>query len=167
MRKLIILILVVFSSSCAQTSTYEEEMETSIPAEINAQVMPNGEIIQILAPEGWNSFKLGEPVSLMFQNRSSEQIIFEHDFGVKVFFLQKGQWFKAENDIVYLDTDKIILEPNIEFDPLNIESIVVLPNIPNVNGMVEVRVFVIGTTLQDENTEGKEIATYLDLQLNP
>lgn len=121
--------------------------------------------LEITVPDGWNSFKTGDPISLLINNISDKQIISKQDFGVRIYVFTDDKWIEVDNNTVYIN-DQITLNPNKNYDPTKIVSLFVLPDLPNHSTSSYIRIFIVGTVIENEKTTN-EIASYVNLELHP
>ena len=101
----------------------------------------------------------------MIRNISENQIISTQDFGARIFVFLKDEWVEIENKTVY-SNDLITLDPNKNFDPTKIAGIFVLPDLPDDSNQSYIRIYLVGTVVEN-GQKIKEIASYIDLKLNP
>jgi hypothetical protein len=122
--------------------------------------------LEVSAPDGWNSFKTNESIALLIRNISDTQIVVPPDFDTKIFVRTDNEWIEVQNKTVYLNESPFTLEPNKNFDATKIASFVVLPDLPDYSVPSEIRIFVVGTLIEN-GKESKKVASYIDLTLNP
>ena len=160
---ILVSIVVIVLSSCG--STNDSTVQFTIPmSEIGADVQKN-QYLQIIAPEGWNSFKTGESISLMVRNISENQITFAPDFGARMFIRTDKEWVEVENKITYKN-DPSTLDPSDDWFVDKTVSPIVRPILSNDSVPYDIRVFIIGDLMENGNTS-KKVGSYIDLKLNP
>ena len=160
---ILVSIVVIVLSSCG--STNDSGVQFTIPmSEIGADVQEN-KYLQIIAPEGWNSFKTGESISLMVRNISENQIAFAPDFGAKMFIRTDKEWVEVENKITYKN-DPSTLDPSDDWFVDKTVSPIVRPILSNDSVPYDIRVFIIGD-LMENGKASKKVGSYIDLKLNP
>ena len=156
-------IVIIVLSSCG--STNDSTVQFTIPmSEIGADVQKN-QYLQIIAPEGWNSFKTGESISLMARNISENQIAFAPDFGAKMFIRTDKEWVEVGNKITYKN-DPSILDPSDDWYVDKTVSPIVRPLLPDNSVSCDIRIFIIGD-LMENGKASKKVGSYIDLKLNP
>jgi hypothetical protein len=149
-------IVIVVASSCgAVTNSTVPSISTP---DIGFDVQ-NETYLKIFAPDGWNSFKTDDSITLDIQNISNMQITADPDFGARIFVLTDDEWIEVKNKTVYKNKPFTI-------DPLKLGALIVRPELPDYSITTKVRVFVVGTLIEN-GKESKEVASYIDLTLNP
>jgi hypothetical protein len=150
-------------SSCG--STNDAAVPFTIPmSEIGADLQEN-KYLQIIAPEGWNSFKTGESISLMARNVSENQIAFAPDFGARIFIRTDKEWVEVGNKITYKN-DPSTLDPSDDWYVDKTISPIVDPVLPDNSVPCDIRIFIIGD-LMENGKMSKKVGSYIDLRLNP
>jgi hypothetical protein len=162
-KSILICMLTIIVSSCGSATDSEEPPLIPTP-DIGIEVQAN-RYLEVTAPDGWNSFKSNESISLMIRNISKQEIAAGPDFGAKIFLRTDDRWIEVKNKTVYLN-DGFILEPDENFDPLKIAAIFVLPDLPNYSTTAYIRIYVVGN-LSENGKETKKVASYIDLELKP
>jgi hypothetical protein len=162
-KNILITIIIVALSSCSFTTNSAEP--SSIPAPDIGIEVQNEKYLEIIAPNGWNSFKTNEMISLEIRNISEQQIAGDPDFGARIFVRIEDEWIEVNNKIVY-ENDPFTLDPAKNYDPLKTASIVVLPDLSNPTVTSYIRIFVVGTLIED-GKETKKVGSYIDLELKP
>jgi|GEM_PF-3324071 hypothetical protein len=125
----------------------------------------NNNLLEVTAPDGWNSFKTTEIITLMIRNISDSKVFMDKDFGIRIFIFTSDQWVEIKNRSIYIGDDTIILEPTKKFDPLKVKAASLLPELPNSDTISFLRIFIVGRLLS--NGIEKEISSYIDLTLKP
>ena len=155
-------ILLLFLTSCMFKSNSDTSSQISMP-DIDVPLSKNGEFIELIAPIGWNSFVITEPVALEVTNVSDNVIFFPPDFGVRLFVFQNHQWIEFKNAIGYTLRDPILLKPNKDHNPLETETLFVYPELENYNHDITLRIIVIGKLTSTDN--GTPITSFIDIIL--
>ena len=163
-KSIVIIIITIVLSSCGSVSKVMEQSALPTP-DVGIEVQ-NQKYLEVAAPDGWNSFKTNKSVSLLIRNISDTQIIAEPDFGARIFVCTTDKWIEVKNKTVYLSESPFTLDPNKNFDTTKIVSFVVHPELPDDSVSSEIRIFIVGTLLENEQ-ESKKVASYIDLKLNP
>lgn len=124
----------------------------------------NSEAVRIIAPLGWNTFKVTDPVILDIRNLSSDNIIFEPDYSILLFIKQNETWIPIKNTAIYSDTNQIILEPTSNNDISSDKMIFFNPDLKeNEGSKVLLRVVIRGTVVKQGKED--EIIVYADIPL--
>jgi hypothetical protein len=162
-KSVLISIVIIVLSSCSSATNLAEQ--SSIPTPDIGIEVQNQKYLQVTAPDGWNSFKTGKPVSLLIINISDTQIVSDPDLAARIFVRTDDEWLEVTNKTVSLN-GPIALEPNKNFDATKTVSLLLLPDLPNDSVTSDVRIFVVGTLIEN-GKESKKVASYIDLRLNP
>lgn len=119
--------------------------------------------IQIYIPPELNSFKIGDPISLVLENYSNELVVLPQDYGIHIFQHVDGEWELVENKMEYSSSKKLV-NPNKDHNQL--VFVTIFPNI-FAEQKVSVRVVIEGysSALEGEKPETK-IGSYIDVTLN-
>ena len=164
LKNTVISLTVILLSACGSATSLKNP--DSIPTP-NIGIGVQGEnYLVVTAPQGWNSFKTTDAISLEIRNISDRQIISEPDFGSRIFILSKDRWVEVDDNIVYSYDDPPLLDPSQSYDPQKIATIFVQPDLPDYSVTYNVRVFVIGKFI-DSSTKSEDVMSYIDLELNP
>jgi hypothetical protein len=124
----------------------------------------NNELVRIVAPLGWNTFKITDPVALAIRNLSDDNIIFQPDYSMMLFIKQSETWIPVRNTAIYTDTNQIILEPESSNDTPNEKEIFFNPDLNENEGRkVLLRVVIRGTIVKQGKED--EIIVYADVSL--
>ncbi|MFT3894865.1 MAG: hypothetical protein QM730_24815 [Anaerolineales bacterium] len=162
-KSAIMSLMIIIFSSCSQASGLEESPSILTP-DIGVDNQ-NENYLQVTAPKGWNTYKNSEPISLEIQNISDKRISSGPDFGARIFVLTENGWVEVKNKVVY-QKDGFILNPNENYVPERIAAIFVQPDLLDYSVPTQLRIYVIGNLLEDGKVV-KEIASYVDIELNP
>ena len=162
-KSILISIATIVLLSCNPTTRVAEPSFVPTP-DIGIEFQ-NQKYLEVTAPDGWNSFKTSKPVSLLIRNISDTQIVSDPDLGARIFVRTDNEWLEVLNKTVYLNSP-LTLEPNKNFDVTKTVSLFLLPDLPNVSVTSNVKIFVVGTLIED-GMGSKKVASYIDLKLNP
>lgn len=110
--------------------------------------------ILITAPQAWNTFKYGKPVSLEILNNTDSPIIFDQDFGKKIYELEDNEFFEVENQISVINGQDRILYPN------DAAGTVFRTGVIGKSGII--RVYILGRFMDT----GDLIGNYIELRLS-
>lgn len=127
--------------------------------------MQTQKYLEVTAPNGWNSFKTNEPISLEIRNISKNQIALDQDFGARIFIRTDKEWIEVKNNEVY-ENAPFTLDPTENYDPLKTASTFVLPDLSDYSVTTYIRIYVVGNLIEN-GKEAKKVASYIDLELNP
>ncbi|MFT3890773.1 MAG: hypothetical protein QM730_03995 [Anaerolineales bacterium] len=133
-------IVIIFLSSCRLANSPEKF--TIPPSDIGADVQKD-KYLQVIAPEGWNTFKTSEPVSLMVRNVSQNPITFDPDLGARIFVYSEKEWIEVENKMIY-ENDLLTIDPSENWYADKTASTFVLPDLLDFSVQCNMRIFIIG-----------------------
>jgi len=162
-KSVLISLITVVLSSCASATNLAEPLSISTP-DIGIPIQSE-KYLEVTAPNGWNSFKTSEPISLEIRNISNNQITSGPDFGARIFVRTDDGWIEVKNKEGY-EYELLTLDPSENYDPLKTAATFVLPDLPDYSVRSYIRIFVVGTLI-DNGKESKMVASYIDLELNP
>ena len=95
--KTIIFVVVIFLCSCVPSQ--------SPP---HPEGIPNGnlnQVVKIIAPQEWNTFKLGNSIDLEITNLSNRSLVFDKGFGVRIFLAKDNQWVEIKDKLKSIGTE--------------------------------------------------------------
>ena len=157
-------ILVFGLTSCTTRTSTNPVVQLPNGTVIAMPDQKNSEAVRIVAPLGWNTFKLTDPVALDIRNLSSDNIIFEPDYSILLFIKQNEIWIPIKNTAIYSDTNQIILEPTSNSDISSDKMIFFNPDLKeNEGSKVLLRVVIRGTVVKQGKED--EIIVYADIPL--
>jgi len=159
---LIIILTAVLSSCSSQTNSAEP---TPIPTPDIGTDVQVGKYLEVTAPNGWNSFKTNEPISLEIRNISKNQITSGPDLGARIFVRTEKEWIEVINKENY-QHELLVLEPTENYDPLKTVATFILPDLPDYSVKTYIRIYVVGNLMENGN-ETTEVGSYIDLELKP
>lgn len=157
-------ILVFGLTSCTTRTSTNPVVQLPNGTVIAMPDQKNSEAVRIVAPLGWNTFKVTDPVILDIRNLSSDNIIFEPDYSILLFIKQNETWIPIKNTAIYSDTNQIILEPTSNNDISSDKMIFFNPDLKeNEGSKVLLRVVIRGTVVKQGKED--EIIVYADIPL--
>jgi len=119
----------------------------------------------ISAPNGWNSFRIGDSIGLVIDLVSKDQISFSYDYGAKIYINERNKWIEIENIAKY-PVGSFIVTPDML--PQDIPGAVVDPKIQKTDEPITVWVILFGDILtKDGKFTGDKTAASISIQLNP
>jgi len=121
--------------------------------------------LHLSAPQGWNTFKIGDDIGISVDVVSANQIAFQHDYGAKIFVLEDEKWKEVANFMKYPDGYLVLSQSN--GDPFKIGSAVVEPILPEFNEAITLRIVLIGNIFIDGQITDEQTAGYVDVKLSP
>jgi hypothetical protein len=163
-KSIVISIITIVLSSCGSVSN--SAGRSALPTPDIGIEFSNQKYLEVTAPDGWNSFKTNKSVSLLIRNISDAQIVAEPDFGARIFAQADNEWIEVPNKIVYPSKSPFVLDPNKNFDATKTVSFVVKPDLPDNSISSEIRVFIVGTLIQN-GQESNKVASFIELRLTP
>ena len=155
--------MIVISSCLSSCNNQISSPTVDIP-DVGVTVQ-HGKYLDISVPQGWNSLKTSDPISLMIVNVSNNQITSRDDFHSRIFVLTNNRWLEVSNTIIYAG-NQIALEPNKEMDIDKTVGLIVAPDLRDTTKSYQVRIFVFGSTANSDQTK-EELADYIDVNLSP
>jgi|RhiMetdeSRZDD1v2_1073273.scaffolds.fasta_scaffold49361_1 hypothetical protein len=162
-KSIVISIITIVLSSCSSAINLAEQPSIATPA-IGTYIQI-GKYLEVTAPNGWNSFKTDDSISLEVRNISDGQITFGPDFGARIFVLTDESWVEVKNKITYKN-DPLILDPSENYDPLKTGATIVQPELSDYSVPYDIRIFLIGDLIENGKAERK-VSSYIDLKLSP
>lgn len=119
-------------------------------------------IIQVSTPPELNSFQVGDPLSLVLENYSNEQVVLPQDYGIRIFQFVDGDWEQVENRMEYSSSRKVVNPNN---DLYQLVFVTVYPYIVS-DQKVNIRVVIVGNYSNEETGNlGDEVGAYIDVIL--
>ena len=162
-KSIIISIVIIVLSSCGPATSIAKQSSVPMP-DIGAEIQ-QGKYLEVMAPDGWNTFKTNKIISLAIRNVSESPISSGPDFGARIFIRTDEKWLEVQNKIIY-ENDPFTLEPSDNWNTETTASIGVRPVLSDYSVPYDIRIFVIGD-LVESGQESKKVASYIDLRLNP
>jgi hypothetical protein len=150
-------ILVFFWVGCTK--------QTSIPQMSNIDI-PEGEInkhIVLEAPEGWNTFQIGDVIRLTVSVILDDQIAY-NDNDVIILFLEDERWVEIPNFITNSPGYTLLTASDSPFDKGAIAVYPVLENIDE--DMITLRIILFGYVYRDGEVTTEKTAAYIDVNLS-
>jgi hypothetical protein len=152
-------LLVFFAWGC------EDRTELAPMPDVGIPVVEMNTRIHLQAPDGWNSFKIGDVVGIDVEVISDDQIAFSHDYGAKIFIYEDQEWREIPNFMKYPEGNMILTQANgnyfkhggVELDPI----------FPDGSKSVVIRVILIGNIYRNGQITNEQTAAFIDLKLKP
>jgi hypothetical protein len=157
-QTIVINIVALMLLSCSSRVRTVSTSPISTP-DIGIQI--NNKNLMIAAPQGWNTFKINQSISLMLRDISGQPIIINQDSGIKIFVFVVNKWVEVGNTMAY-DSAEITLVPDTSFDPAKLGTTAVSPDLTDYPTSSNIRIFIIGNLANNE-----QFASYIDVTLNP
>ena len=159
-RTILIILCVVSQSSCRVDRDYELIPKLNLSKrDINSDVV-------IYAPYGWNSQQIGEPVSIMIENKGKEKIVFPNDYGIAVYVEDEENWIELDLVQTKYPVGDIYLKPS-EKNPLYYGSTMFEPILEDQLSQVKIRIVVVGWRFIGGIKTDQQVAAYTDMWLFP
>jgi len=158
-KSIVISIVIIVLTSCRAAIGLIEKPAIPTP-DIGADIQKE-KYFAIIAPEGWNSFKTDDVVSLDVQNISGNLIKAAPDFGARIFILTDKGWVEVKNEMIYKNNP-------FSLDPLKMagEMAMVSPELPDYSVPYDIRIFIVGDLIEN-GKEVRRVGSYIDLKLSP
>jgi len=126
--------------------------------EINSKFM-------LQAPNGWNSFRIGDSIGLVIDLVSKDQISFSYDYGAKIYIYEHDNWIEIENIAKY-PAGSFIVTPDMS--PQDIPGAVIDPKIQQIDEPITVWIILFGDVInKDGKLTGDKTAASISIQLKP
>ena len=119
--------------------------------------------IIVSAPDGWNTYKLGNAILLAVFPGSTHTVIL-NDHNVVIYKNNTGKWIPIENQNP-LPAITGIIKPN-KIPAESTVQILAMPNLAQISGTVLLRI-VVTANIYDNKTLGKQVSAYVDVTLHP
>ncbi len=153
-------LIALLISSCNTFQTLNELPGYEIDQKnINSQIV-------IYAPDGWNSFKIGEPISFAVDVICDDPIIFSRNYNIAVYQKEESNWVELDNVPEIRNDGEILLYPRSE-SPFNNGAASIIPIIEDQTKPVKLRVVVIGHLYKNGEKTNQLVGAYTDVNLYP
>jgi len=146
--------MVILLSSCTTSQTRPH------PEGISSTNLNQG--IQIIAPAAWNTFRLGDAISLQIINISTETLAFDKDFGIRIFIFKDDQWAETRNKLISVGFDNIIMKPPTN-NKNETRGYSINPDIGEITSTALIRIYVFGKS----SNKNELLGAFVDVYLNP
>lgn len=125
----------------------------------------NSQIV-IYAPDGWNTFTIGEPISFAVDVMCDDPIIFSRNYNIAAYQKKEYIWVELDNVPETRNDGEVLLYPHSE-SPFNNGAASIIPIIEDQTKPVKLRVVVVGRIYKDEKKTAQLVGAYLDVWLYP
>ncbi len=162
---LLFLCVFVALSGCAQWEN--DNVVVSMPFESEIPLVKNGDIL-LTIPEVWNTHKIGESIGLDIQNLSEKDFVYNQN-DIQIYYLDSSnKWIKVNNKVVYVggEQDMVVGSPVVDSGALTTVGEFVDPDF-HYSQSTYVRVVIVGRFVMEDGTKSEQMATYIDVLLNP
>ena len=119
--------------------------------------------INLIAPEDWNSFKLGDPIVVYVLLKSDRTVILD-DHDVKIYLSIGNNWSPIENENPH-PSNIYIIEP-IGPEAFRGAEVIAVPNLDQQVDSAHLRI-VVSANFYDNDVKGKQVFSYVDVTLHP
>lgn len=121
----------------------------------------------IIAPSGWNTFRVGDDVAVTITVTSEKTIAFPINHGVRLFVLQADKWNEVSNLMSYPPQGayNIVSPEDGSNSPQGTE--VVVPDLQDTGEPQLLRIYLLGYIFEDGKVTDEKVASYIDIQLKP
>jgi hypothetical protein len=160
-HKSIFILLLLFVSCSTKPPTDLPDVDISVD-DLNTK-------ISLDAPSGWNNFKIDETITLSITNTSESVLVFDPNFGTRVFIYEDNEWKETEDKIKNFYNDDIFIHPGAgDSDPTrNMEATSVRPELGNLKKTITIRIFIVGNLYENNTKTNKQTGAYIDVLLKP
>jgi hypothetical protein len=157
---LVFLIIIPNVFACTSSTNGTPEMpDIGIPLDqFNTQ-------FKIVAPDGWNTFKVGDGVTLDIEVIGDNPIAFKADYGAALFVLKEDHWVEVANMMKY-PKGYFFLEP-ARGEAFKTGAASVDPILNDIHEAITLRVILIGNIVKDKQITDERVAGYIDVELKP
>jgi hypothetical protein len=142
------------------------EKKTEMSAELLSELgVPASEIntrLNLSAPAGLNTQKVGDIISIIVKVTSEDQVAFAKDFGARMFVNSNQKWIEVQNFMGYQDTKTLLSRKDGEFGEADLS-----PVLPDPLKATTVRIFLVGNIFRDGKVTDQKTAGYIDINLTP
>lgn len=125
----------------------------------------NSQIV-IYAPDGWNTFTIGEPISFAVDVMCDDPIIFPRNYNIVAYQKKESIWVELDNVPEIRNDGEVLLYPHSE-SPFNNGTASIIPIIMDQTKPVKLRVVVVGRIYKDEKKTDQLVGAYADVWLYP
>ncbi len=122
--------------------------------------------IHLFAPAGWNSFELGDPVSLVVEIIGDDPILFTGDYDISIFQKNGSKWSQIMCVPKSRVDGAVLLNPS-KGDPKYYGAASIIPIIADQTKPVKLRVVVIGYLYKNGEKTDQLVGAYTDVKLYP
>lgn len=152
----ILLLLVLVSCSSNLPST---DPDVGLLDELNQR-------IELSVPKAWNNFKTTDPVTVEITNISKDNIVFDANYGVRLFVQNGEHWAEVMDGLTSFYQDPILLQ-SYNGDDTTTGVVSVLPKLADRTKGAWLRIYVIGQIESKVGDEALSVGAYIDVFLNP
>ena len=119
--------------------------------------------IRLIAPQGLNSYKIGDLVGILLEYDTSNKIVFPNNYNLRLFTLIDNQWIEIWEKPTERLPDKIVLSP--ETSSSYNQIIGFIPSINDRTKIYNIRLYIFGDMLTPDGV--KKVAGFVDFILTP
>jgi hypothetical protein len=134
------------------------------PVDVPAEALNTD--IRVFALDGWNTFRIDDPLTLSVEVMGDDEIVFPPDFGVKMFLYDAGDWVEIEGVATEYSGGAFVLSPS-NGNPLLVGDTTVFPILPDPDKPATLRIFVTGHFYRHGKATDERVGAYVDLVLKP
>lgn len=122
--------------------------------------------IDFYAPDGWNTFKIGDPISFAVDVMCDDPIIFSRDYSIAAYQKKESIWVELNNVPETRNDGEVLLFP-ISENPFNNGAASIIPIIEDQTKPVKLRVVVVGHIYLNGEKTDQLVGAYTDVKLYP
>lgn len=156
----LVAVIVVSLARCAQAPGISPQTmpDVGVPSDsLNAQ-------IHLWAPQELNSFKINEPINLAVEITGNSDVIFDRDYGNRMFRNAEGTWTEVQNVPTEWGEGSFLLSPS-EGDPQRWGTTQVYPWLEGDADSIQLRIFVVGRVIRDGEATDEKVTGFVDVML--
>ena len=153
-KSIAIILIIIFICGCTKAQ------DRPHPEDISATNL--NQAIQIVLPQAWNTFKVGDHISIQIVNISKRTLAFDKDFGSRIFIVENDQWVEVNNKLLSLGEENILIKPPTN-NKNETRGFSFSPDLGEETSRTELRVYIFGKFSGTEEVVG----AYTDVVLQP
>lgn len=160
-RLAVTLLIFIFSAIGCQSET---ELPMDMPG-VDVSLDDANTQMELMAPEGWNTFKPGEHIVLAIKVISNNHIAVDCNLPSVYLYLDQ-KWAEIDDLSTCIGETTQIIPPTKD-DYFSMGSVDILPDLPDPSQAVTLRILVIGNIVRDGVITDEQTTAYIDVELTP
>ncbi len=155
------IIILIFLSSCQNQSI----LICDNSPDVIVSIKDVNKSIRLHIPTELNTFKIGDNLRITLENLSGKMILLQDDYGIKFFIKINNNWYPIQNNYYYPSGEKQI--PAADQANRSGALIVAHPELINNKEVSQIKVIIIGNTVNGTGEFNNKIGAYVDITLVP